>query len=254
VKPPRWPIKISPNWQALWSGKRRGLAAAVLVLIAGSLLVIIALKNLAPTSHPAAISPTASQARLNLAEASQRLLSWYRQQKPDLNPQVTVPLKEMTTGEIWDRLGAQVFQVSGDIFMYDTFLVKRGQVTPLGIGFGGMGVTTLAVTDLDRDGQPELLYTYSFGSGIHQSRLGMYAPTLAGDSILEASTSLTFGDLGLEKVDDYQVNVSGELDGTGSRRIGQAVLQGQGGRERLALVLDKDLPQEILDHLKTIPG
>jgi hypothetical protein len=258
----RWSVKISKYRNALWSGKKRlalTLAATLLVLIAGSAFVFNALKILFPssppsTSQPATTSPLAGKARLNLDEASQLLLSWYRQQNPDLNPQVTLPLKEMTTDEIWNRLGVQVFQVSGDIFMYDTFLVKGGQVTPMGTGFGGVGVTTLAVTDLDQDGLPELLYTYSFGSGIHQSRLGIYSPTFPGEGILEANTTLTYGDLLLEKVDDYQVKVSGELAGTGSVVIGQAALQSQGGQETLALVLDKDLSQNIMDNLKTIPG
>jgi len=160
-------------------------------------------------------------------------------------------MKEMTTDEIWNRLGVQVFQVSGDIFKYDTFLVKRGQVTPLGTGFGGMGVTTMAVTDLDRDGQPELLYTYSFGSGIHPSRLGMYAPTFPGDGMLEARPSLIFGDLLLEKINDNQVLVKAEMTSPDSVPIGQAALQGQGGAKTLVLVLDKDLPQDILDNLRS---
>jgi len=217
-------------------------------------LKILVPQNPSSTIQPGASSPADGVARLSLEQAGSLILSWYRQQKLDLNPQVTLPLKEMTTDEIWSRLGVQVFQVSGDIFMYDTFLVHRGQVTPMGTGFGGVGVTTLAVADLDRDGQSELLYTYSFGSGIHQSRLGIYSPTLPGEGILEASTTLTNGDLLLEKINDSQVQVKAELTGPSSVPIGQVVLQSQGGQETLALVLDKDLPQDILDNLKTVPG
>jgi len=248
----RGSVNLSQYRPALWHGKSRlALGTLLLPLLAGC---ILGPARLPTASQPAATSPAPALSRLSLAEASQLLLSWYRQQKPDLNPQVTVPLKDLTTVQIWNLLGVQVFQVSGDIFMYDTFLVKRGRVLPLGTGFGGMGVTSLEVTDLDRDGQPELLYTYSFGSGIHQSRLGIYAPNLPGDGILEASTTLTFGDLLLEKVDDFQVEVIAEMTAPGSIRIGQAALQGQEGSKTLVLVLDKNLPQEILDNLKTVPG
>jgi hypothetical protein len=167
---------------------------------------------------------------------------------------VTVPVIEMTTAEIWNRLGVQVFQVSDDIFMVDTFLVRRGRVTQLGIGFGGFGVNSLAVTDLDRDGQAELLYTYSFGSGIHPSRLGMYAPVLPGNGILEAGTGLIFGDLKWVKVDDYRVEVRAVITAPGSLHIGQAALQGQQDAKTLVLVLDPGLPQNILDNLTIAPG
>jgi hypothetical protein len=235
-----------------WSGKKSlALAAVLVVLAAAGILVVRSLQTRISNNRPEATSPATGQTRLSLAEASQLLLFWYQQQKPDLNPQVTVPVKEMTTAEIWNRMGVQVFQVSGDIFMYDTFLVTGSQVTPLGIGFGGMGVTSLAVTDLDRNGQPELLYAYSFGSGIHQSRLGTYAPTLPGRGILEAGASFLNGDLKLVKVDDYQVEVRGELFGAGSIRIGVAALQGKGDAKTLVLVLDQGLPPNILDNLKT---
>jgi hypothetical protein len=72
--------------------------------------------------------------------------------------------------------------------------------------------------------------------------------------MLEASTSLTSGDLLLEKINDSEVQVKAELTGLASVPIGQVVLQSLGGQETLALVLDKDLPQDILDNLKTIPG
>ena len=231
-----------------WSPKKR-LVVVLGVLIAGAILAGSFWKIIVLYRRPAATSPAAGQARLTLAEANRLLLFWYQQQKPDLNPQVTVPLKEMTTDEIWNRMGVQVFQVSGDIFMYDTFLVTGSQVTPLGIGFGGMGVTSLAVTDLDRDGQPELLYTYSFGSGLHQSRIGMYAPVLPGNGNLEAGTSLLNGDLLLAKVSDSQVVVKAEMFTPGSLRIGVAALQGQGDARTLTIVLDQGLPQTILDNL-----
>ena len=237
----RLPIKIKPMHLAL--------AAALLVLIAVGILAVRPWQTRLSTGRPAE-----SQARLTQAQASWLLLSWYEQQKPDLNPQVTVPVREMTTDEIWNRMGVQVFQVSGDIFMYDTFLVTGSQVTPLGIGFGGVGVTSLAVTDLDRNNQPELLYAYSFGSGIHQSRLGMYAPTLRANAILEANTRLLNGDLLLAKVDDFQVTVEAEMSAPGSLRIGRAALQGQGDAKMLVLVLDPGLPQNIMDNLKTAPG
>ncbi len=55
------------------------------------------------------------------------------------------------------------------VFKYDTscasFLLYEGKVYPLGIWFGGYGLTSMALADLNGDQKPELYFTYSFGSG-----------------------------------------------------------------------------------------
>jgi hypothetical protein len=46
----------------------------------------------------------------------------------------------------------------------------------------------------------EPLFTYAFGSGLHQSRIGMYAPANGPDRTYEADTGY-FGDLSLVQED-----------------------------------------------------
>lgn len=64
------------------------------------------------------------------------------------------------------------------IFKYDTscgsFLSYDKEVYPLGIWFGGYGVTSFAVSDLNQDGYFELFFTYSWGSGAHRSLVGYF--------------------------------------------------------------------------------
>jgi hypothetical protein len=76
----------------------------------------------------------------------------------------------------------------------------------MGTAVGGHGLTSLELSDLDQDGHAELLFTYSFGSGIHQSRIGMYAPAYGKDRIIEAETGY-LGDLGLFKEGPSTVGV-----------------------------------------------
>ena len=66
------------------------------------------------------------------------------------------------------------------IFKYDTscasFLLYKGKVYPLGEWFGGLGVTSMALADLDGDQKPELYFTYSWGSGLHRSHAAYFDP------------------------------------------------------------------------------
>lgn len=65
-----------------------------------------------------------------------------------------------------------------DIYKFDTscesLLLYKDQVYPLGEWFGGLGVTSFAVTDLNKDGSFELYFTYSWGSGIPRSLVGYF--------------------------------------------------------------------------------
>ncbi|WP_419871195.1 M56 family metallopeptidase [Candidatus Pristimantibacillus sp. PTI5] len=67
------------------------------------------------------------------------------------------------------------------IFKYDkssaSFLLYGGEVYPLGEWFGGLGVTSMALADMDSDGESELYFTYSWGSGLHRSHAAYFNPS-----------------------------------------------------------------------------
>jgi hypothetical protein len=68
------------------------------------------------------------------------------------------------------------------IFKFDascaSFLFYENEVYPLGEWFGGFGVTSMALDDLNGDGKQELYFTYSFGSGLHRSHIAYFDPVL----------------------------------------------------------------------------
>lgn len=68
-----------------------------------------------------------------------------------------------------DRLGIEVFSVD----MSYSFLFDGKKVSVIGNGFGSRGIESLAVCDIDCDGEYELIYIYSFGSGLHYQAIGM---------------------------------------------------------------------------------
>lgn len=73
------------------------------------------------------------------------------------------------------------------IFKFDkscsSFLLYDDKVYPLGEWFGGYGVTSFAVADLNEDGESELYFTCSWGSGIHRSQVG-YFDTASKEAVL----------------------------------------------------------------------
>ena len=54
----------------------------------------------------------------------------------------------------------------------EAFLIYDGAVYPLGKGGGGWGVTEFAY--INQDGQDQLYFIYSWGSGMHHSHIGMF--------------------------------------------------------------------------------
>lgn len=108
---------------------------------------------------------------------------------------------------LWERLQAQVFRVVQDRWPRATALVRKGEVVRLGISFGGLGVGSLCVADLDGDKQPELLFTCAWGSGIHRTELGILRFGKAPLQWEPLGLVFLHGDLCLERVSDQAVRV-----------------------------------------------
>lgn len=149
--------------------------------------------------------------KLTIDEAGALIRAWIMDTNPGMDPDALFPIQEFNTDqdfnmgardELWQRMGVQVYKITAGVMQYETFLIKDKQVWILGSGFGGSGVSSLVVTDLDANGWPELVYTYSFGSGIHQSSLGMASEGGGQMEIVEASDIRFPGDLRLERQDD----------------------------------------------------
>ena len=126
--------------------------------------------------------------------------------KPTMNRSIETPLIELTTDEVSRRLGVQVFQVTEGVRACASYLVFGGRAHLLCGGIGGHGIQSMCVTDLDSDGAPELTYTYSWGSGIHRSLVGVVC--IDDGRLLREEAPLAFvGDLFVRKESDSRVLV-----------------------------------------------
>jgi len=195
-----------------------------------------------------------SSVRRTPAEAAGMIRGYLQSQKPDLNPDFRLPLEEVPGHEAWETLRVQVFRVTEGVFAHESFLISGDSVLPLGTAIGGHGLTSLEIGDLDRDGSAELLFTYSFGSGIHQSRIGMYAPAYSKNQIYEAGTAY-LGDLGLFKEDmsAVRVRVVEPDEATLTLRyldtLGSLAIEQHSGQVELVLQLAEGLPDDVSQKL-----
>ena len=91
------------------------------------------------------------------------------------------------------------------IFKYvnstESFLMYDGHVYSIGTCFGGYGVTSMALADVNMDNQYELYYTFSWGSGIHRSEIGYFDPankeiTIFDDFFQDSDLMLTVNESG----------------------------------------------------------
>lgn len=105
------------------------------------------------------------------------------------------------------------------IFKYDksceTFIMYDNEIYSIGICFGGWGITSMALADLNEDGQYELYYTFSWGSGIHCSQTGYFDAASKEITVFDYSYAKLDSDmmLTMNKTGDLCVN-SAAIDGS----------------------------------------
>src|SRR5262249_5419376 len=154
-----------------------------------------------------------------------------------MNPEAQFPLRELTTDAVWKRLHLQVFQVTEGVRQCETYVIKSGEVFGIGAGFGCVGVNSLGVADLNQSGRPALVYTYSWGSGIHRSHVALC--DISGKEpkqyvAPQAYFSAGIEDLSLQVVNDQTVEVS-----VGDQKVGRLALESKDGTLVLRLVLEE---------------
>lgn len=103
----------------------------------------------------------------------------------------------VTPDYIYAETGCRIFKYSESC---ETFLLADSLIYSLGTGFGGFGLTDIQLCDFDRNGQSDLLYTYSWGSGIHRSEISLFNLTTKDETrLVNLSTiediNLKFSDL-----------------------------------------------------------
>lgn len=155
-----------------------------------------------------ACTTDAKPAKLSVQEA-ETIIQESVEQKGNSSA-ITGKLSEMTPEDVWEETGHQLFKDSGSL---ETYVVADGKAAVLGTGFGGSGVTSVVPYDVNGDGARDLVYAYSYGSGVHRSVMSwMDLQTLTEHPVTSKADGEEFRmyDLILQNEDDsilvYQIS------------------------------------------------
>ena len=193
---------------------------------------------------------------LSAPQAEELLRAHFFRTRPNTDPTYTFTLTDRTTDEIWQNLGAQVFQIKDAGFQNGCgVLIKQGQVHWLGGCTGGVGLLSLAVADVNKDRSPELYYSYSFGSGLQRCEIGVYSERNAKAQTVGWKDAY-LGDLFLEKTDAQTVLVQirpydAAKSGWGpvAATLGKIIFRQKLSGPSVKVRQDPKLPKELRDNL-----
>lgn len=124
---------------------------------------------------------------------------------------------DITPENVLKETGCQIFK-NGETC--ESYLLYEGELYTLGIGFGGLGVVDIETCNFTNHEKKGLLYTYSFGSGIHRSCFGYFDLSQKCELKVEVSSAKSIDfiqeELTLKKISDsnfevYTANV--KIDG-----------------------------------------
>lgn len=189
--------------------------------------VLPALALLAGCGAPVA-DGTAKAPRVDAAHAAALVRARVFADTPTMNPSVETPVVERTPPGCFEELRIQVYEVTEGVRQGYAFLVDAHGAVPLCGGFGGLGLHSCHVADLDRDGASELVFAWSWGSGIHRTELGAVWREGAGFGRAEGRVRYA-GDLFLELQGPSEVEVwigthgAGPSEWTKGMRFGRLV-------------------------------
>lgn len=109
---------------------------------------------------------------------------------------------DITPEDVKKELGCQIFKFN---YTCDTFVIYKSKLFPIGMGSGGFGTVSINTCDFDKNGQKDLIYTFSWGSGMHRSQIGIYNLSQSKEVVLDFTQRDE--DVILEKISDDKFNV-----------------------------------------------
>jgi hypothetical protein len=175
--------------------------------------------------------------RVGPADAEKLVRTAIFERLPTMNPAITFRLNELTTDEIWERLGAQIYEVNGEswyaIIGREVVLLAENEV-----------LTSMCVADIDHDGDHELLYTYSYGCGVLRSELAMFSPQKQGSCEPVSSYACIGPRWTLYKRDDANVWVGDE-----DQLMGRVIMEGEGSQRCLSIEVPESLPASTTQRI-----
>ncbi|MBI5778309.1 MAG: tetratricopeptide repeat protein [Planctomycetes bacterium] len=198
--------------------------------------------------------------KIDINKASELIIAHIFKGNPRMNPAARFAFIESTTPEIFEEMGFQVFVITSEVRYGWSYIIYRKRV------FDFLdGIRSMCAADIDGNGQPEMIFTVSGGSGIHASTVGICYKD--GASIRKSTASFYYSspqgdDLFARKQDQQTVAIeirrpSGEsaYGGDFIAELGQVRIENKAGVLTCALKENPNLPGEIKKYIhKTQPA
>lgn len=197
--------------------------------------------------------------RVSIAKASELIRAYIFQETPGMNPQIEFPIIELTTQEIFQKMGFQVFKITSDVRESWSYIIKQNQVFLLSGNMGGFGIQSMCVGDINNDGESELVFTSSWGSGGHYNDIGICYNE--GASVKESIVTwdFTYYDLFVRKQDNQHVIVEIAEVSADPRKFGKwkplaklGIVKTEKINGKLSCIVeeDSDLPDKYKKHFR----
>lgn len=164
------------------------------------ILLVLFVSFIDMDSAQTALEPLAPESELTITSSREQVDAFEAQNKDFKSPYDTDVCYNITPDFIADHSDYTIFkyeECSESFVLYDNCIYSIGRC------LGGSGITSMALADLNKDGQYELYYTFSWGSGLHRSQIGYFNP--ANKKVTVFDCSVFVSDLMLT------VNEAGEL-------------------------------------------
>jgi hypothetical protein len=113
-----------------------------------------------------------------VAEANELIEEYIFSVSPQMNKGFKVDVREYVDDGL-SKMNVQMFKNKTTPYENYDFLISDKKVIQLGGAFGGFGITSYCISDLNNDSEYEIVYAYSHGSGISRMNIGLWSETLS---------------------------------------------------------------------------
>lgn len=155
--------------------------------------------SISPISERTVLDTLAPESELIITSSDTQVSDFLEKMQGFTTYYETDECYNITPDFVADNSDYSIFKYSSST---ESFILYDGEIYSIGTCFGGLGITSMALADLDKDGTYELYYTFSWGSGLHRSHVGYFEPinkeihVFEDDALLNSDMILTVNNSG----------------------------------------------------------
>ncbi|MBD5471289.1 MAG: hypothetical protein HDR19_09390 [Lachnospiraceae bacterium] len=147
--------------------------------------LILSACSINTTSEKAALDTLAVESEMTVIPSNTQVSDFIAKNKDFMTYYETDECYNITPVFVLENSEYEIFKYSESC---QSFIMYDGEVYSIGSCFGGYGITSMALADLDKNGEYELYYTFSWGSGMPRSQVGYFEPISKETHIFEYSS------------------------------------------------------------------